>query len=488
MHNHTDSVRQYQKYVTYFIAAHIPIFAISAVIFKFSLTTPLALQAVLSAVAFFGFSLYNKQRALSLDLTTIPLVLTPGVLVFMLEGQAWQLDAHMYFFASLAMVIAFKSLRAAFMATVAIAVHHLSLNFLLPYAVFPEGADFTRVIFHAVIVIVEAGVILFTIRSLLQNDAAVKAESDAANNALEQANKAKSLQEEAEKRAEIQRQKTMSDIATDFDRQVGGLIDSLAAASTELQATAETMQGVADKTSSDTETVSLSSAEASENVNTVASAMEEMSASASEVASQMVSVKSKSTDTAQNAQTANDTVSNLDQLVDNIGEVVTSIQDIAEQTNLLALNATIEAARAGEAGKGFAVVADEVKKLASETSTKTEEISGRITDIQNATKATVDAMQRIITNISDIDSSMTGVSAAIEEQNATTNEIVRSISGASMGVKRVSEIIMDVQNGAEQTGVSSDTVLTAANEMAQLSENLKKAVDDFLLQISTSDS
>ena len=83
---------------------------------------------------------------------------------------------------------------------------------------------------------------------------------------------------------------------------------------------------------------------------------------------------------------------------------------------------------------------------------------------------------------------MTGVSAAIEEQNATTNEIVRSISGASMGVKRVSEIIMDVQNGAEQTGVSSDTVLTAANEMAQLSENLKKAVDDFLLQISTSDS
>lgn len=284
----------------------------------------------------------------------------------------------------------------------------------------------------------------------------------------------------AKKRAEEEKRRAMQELAKTFDNQVGGLIESLASASTQLQATAQNMRGIADETSRSSQTVATSSEQSSANVNTVASAMEEMSASISEIAMQVTNVKAKSNDTSSNARSTNEKVENLSALVNNIGEVVVAIQDIAEQTNLLALNATIEAARAGEAGKGFAVVADEVKKLATETAQKTEEINSRISDIQMATHESVDAMDIIIKNIAEIDESVTGVSAAVEEQNATSREIVRSVAEASQGVLNVSQVISDVERGANETRTSADTVLDAAAEVAKLSETLKNSVDQFL--------
>jgi methyl-accepting chemotaxis protein len=97
-------------------------------------------------------------------------------------------------------------------------------------------------------------------------------------------------------------------------------------------------------------------------------------------------------------------------------------------------------------------------------------------------------MERIISNISEIDQSVTGVSAAVEEQNITTNEIVRSVSEASQGVQNVSQIIVEVQKGAGETGASADAVLGAAKEVSQLSENLKGSVDRFLYKIRNDNS
>ena len=173
----------------------------------------------------------------------------------------------------------------------------------------------------------------------------------------------------------------------------------------------------------------------------------------------------------------------LNVLADSIGEVIGTIKDIAEQTNLLALNATIEAARAGEAGKGFAVVADEVKKLANETGAKTEEIGERVNRIQEAIRNSVLAMDKIIANVSEIDQATTTVAAAVEEQNAATAEIGRNVSEASTGTQQVSQSIIQVQQNATESGEAANVVLNSAVELKKQSDILKSEVNKFLADI-----
>ncbi len=303
----------------------------------------------------------------------------------------------------------------------------------------------------------------------------------------QEAQELRSQQIQIQENSKRDQEKAMQVMADNFEGTVGGSISNLAAAATELRSSSEGMKSIAEHTSRSSATVASSSGQASANVNTVASAMEEMSATSAEIASQITSVKKQSSDTSKNADIANDKVSTLNCLVEGISEVVLSIKDIAEQTNLLALNATIEAARAGEAGKGFAVVADEVKKLSTETSRKTEEINKRIEDIQQATRESVESVALIINSISEIDISVAGVSAAVEEQNVTTNEIVRSVTEASQGVENVNHTIVDIQKASEETGASADDVLSASREVSELAENLKLSVSEFLSNVRKKD-
>ena len=298
--------------------------------------------------------------------------------------------------------------------------------------------------------------------------------------------KLKREQEAMERRAAEEKKKTMRELADHFQRQVGGIIDMVRNSSGGLEVTARQMSGSADQTNRQASAVAAASEEASANVQAVAGAAEELSASIREIQLQVTRSTKIASQALGKAKSTNDQVKGLVQAADKIGEVVSLISDIAEQTNLLALNATIEAARAGEAGKGFAVVASEVKSLAAQTSKATDEIGGQIAAIQQATSGAAAAIADIGRTIEEIDQIASSVAAAVEEQGAATQEIARNVQQASTGTQEVSANISRVTQSTNETGLASGQLLEAANDLAKQSDVLKKEVDNFLSTVRSS--
>lgn len=283
--------------------------------------------------------------------------------------------------------------------------------------------------------------------------------------------------------ADEERRRAMHALAEDFERKVFSVVDAVAAAATELEASAGALSRNAHEGADRALSVARIADVSAANVQTVASASEEMAASANEIASQV----SQSTEVARaaeaRAQDADETVRNLAMAAQRIGEVVDLIAQIASQTNLLALNATIEAARAGEAGRGFAVVASEVKRLAEQTAKATEEIASQVSGIQGATDGAVQALQAIIKTISEISSISMSISASVEQQTAAVREISRNTAEVASGTREVNTAIEAMRSGATETGAAAQQSLGAARELGSHANRLREDVRRFIDQI-----
>jgi methyl-accepting chemotaxis protein len=298
-----------------------------------------------------------------------------------------------------------------------------------------------------------------------------------------EAERLRAEQAESEKRVAAQRKADMHKLADDFQAAVGGIVETVSSASTELEAAAGTLTRTAEVTQELSGAVAAASEQASANVQSVASATEEMTSSVNEISRQVQESSRIASEAVRQAELTDTRIGELSKAAGRIGDVVKLITAIAEQTNLLALNATIEAARAGEAGRGFAVVASEVKQLASQTAKATDEIGTQIAGMQTATQDSVAAIKEIGGTIGRISEIAATIAAAVEEQGAATQEIARNVGEAAKGTQQVASNITDVNRGASETGSASSQVLSSAQSLSSESNHLKLEVDKFLMTV-----
>ena len=244
-------------------------------------------------------------------------------------------------------------------------------------------------------------------------------------------------------------------------------ITAMAAAAEEISSNINTIANTAEEMSVNTTTVANTTEEMSSNVKIIENAITGMTESINAIAKNAREAVDVAKNAVDKAITATDIMKTLGKNATEIGKVTGVIQVIAQQTNLLALNAAIEAASAGEAGRGFAVVANEVKELARQTATATEDITSKIEGIQESTSYAVDAIKQITDIITRINDSQEKITIMVETQTKSSNEISRNVSEATIGINQISKNINESAIGANQVSKSISEIAAGANSMAR---------------------
>jgi methyl-accepting chemotaxis protein len=284
-------------------------------------------------------------------------------------------------------------------------------------------------------------------------------------------------------REEQGRSRLLREFADRFENSVGGIVVEVSRAMAGLQTAAARMRRAVTSTEDRSISVAGAARQTAGNVDTVAAAAEELGTTVGEIGRQVRQASDLSAAAVRAASRTEQAVTILTGATTRIGDVVDLVSTIAGQTNLLALNATIEASRAGAAGRGFAVVAAEVKELAGQTARATGDIGRQITAIQQATDETRQAIQDIVRQIQAMNGVTTIVAAAIEEQDVTTQEIVRSMAQASSGTKDVTSNIAEVAQDAAASGQAAEDVARAADVLEAQSTRLQAELNQFLSNV-----
>ncbi|CAI9403707.1 hypothetical protein ANOBCDAF_04474 [Pleomorphomonas sp. T1.2MG-36] len=298
------------------------------------------------------------------------------------------------------------------------------------------------------------------------------------------AEEATRVERETRERAEREQLSRRQTLADRFVTDMRDLAANFAESSEEIADSARSLSATAEETARQAQSVAAAAEQAASNVQTVAASSEEMAASVHEISAQVDHSAEVAELAYGEAQASNARIATLAASAAAIGDVVNIIRGIAEQTNLLALNATIEAARAGEAGKGFAVVASEVKQLADQTAKATGDIQAKVAEIQESTGNTVHSITSIVKTITNIKEVASAIAGAVEEQGAATSEIASNCQQAAVGTTEVTKNINGVGQAAEMTGAASTQLMNLSTGLSSKAKGLKTVVETFVAKFA----
>lgn len=269
----------------------------------------------------------------------------------------------------------------------------------------------------------------------------------------------------------------------------------MASGSRQTSEKALSVSSAAEKLCANSLSVSAGMEQTTTNLSQVAAATEEMTATIGEIATNSEKARQTASEASLQAERVSNEMERLGQAAQAIGKVTEMITRISSQTNLLALNATIEAARAGTAGKGFAVVANEIKELAQQTASATEDIKARIDGVQASVEAGVLENEKVAQVIRGVSETVSTIATAIEEQATVTKHMVQNIAEASAGVvdvnsrfastsaatQDIAKDVASVNHVAMEMSSGSDSVRDSAAGLSEIAERLKAMVEQFRL-------